>query len=216
MAYGQTSSGKTFTLVGTDEQPGIIPRYIEDLFCMTNSLPANFKIQCGFFEIYNEAIYDLLDVKEFHQTGKANLSLREDPKKGVFVDGLTQESVTNVGEAIAVFKRGDQFRRTAETKMNERSSRSHAIFCVSVEHDFIPDVEIVQEEVYDASTIGIKLKKRAVINFVDLAGSERQFGTDIDRLKETCQINKSLVVLSSVINNMGDGGKKFMHVRDSK
>ena len=68
----------------------------------------------------------------------------------------------------------------------------------------------------DPTSGRVRVKKRSVINFVDLAGSERQFGTDVDRLKETCQINKSLVVLSSVINNMGEGGKKFMHVRDSK
>ena len=68
----------------------------------------------------------------------------------------------------------------------------------------------------DPPNTRVKIKKRSVINFVDLAGSERQFSNDTDRLKETCQINKSLVVLSNVITNMTEGNKKFMHFRDSK
>lgn len=123
------------------------------------------------------------------------------------MDGLAEAAVGSVAEALEVFSRGEGQRTTAETALNERSSRSHAIFRVAVEHDFAPEAQ---------NAPGLRILKRAVVNFVDLAGSERQFGADADRLKETCQINKSLVVLSSVINNMGDGGKRFMHVRDSK
>jgi hypothetical protein len=135
----------------------------------------------------------------------------------VFVDGLTQAEVHSFEEAMEVFSKGENLRTTAETKFNERSSRSHAIFSVTVEHEVMAGVGYRnRKEQDDESPAKIRVRKRSVINFVDLAGSERQFGSDVDRLKETCQINKSLVVLSSVINNMGEGGKKFMHVRDSK
>ena len=143
MAYGQTSSGKTFTLMGNDEKPGIIPRFVDDLFSLTEYLSeSTFSVQCSFFEIYNESIYDLLNVPIFnHQAEKTNLNLREDPKKGVFVDGLTQEIVSSDIELMSFFMKGASIRTTAETRMNERSSRSHAIFSVIIEHDYIPNVE---------------------------------------------------------------------------
>ena len=75
-----------------------------------------------------------------NQPTKSNLNLREDPKHGVFVDGLTQEIVSNFREALSVFSKGETLRTTAETKFNERSSRSHAIFSIIIVHNYIPDV----------------------------------------------------------------------------
>lgn len=128
--------------MGTEEEPGIVPRFIKDLFGLTEDLcESTFSIQCSFFEIYNENIIDLLNVNDvINKPGKSNLNLREDPKRGVFVDGLTQEIVSTFNDALQVFARGETLRTTAETAYNERSSRSHGIFSLIVEHDYMPEV----------------------------------------------------------------------------
>lgn len=146
------------------------------------------------------------------------MALREDPRKGVFVENLTHLEVTNLDEMMQYFMIGMSQRSTAETRLNERSSRSHGIFTIRVEH-------IVEENSMDSPDLRggenksaqvVKIKRCSTVHFVDLAGSERQFDMDSDRLKETCQINKSLVVLSNVITSMTEKNKRYMHFRDSK
>lgn len=116
-------------------------------------------------------------------------------------------------------------RATASTRLNERSSRSHGIFTMKIEFgQGENDNEPNDDTAHDKSSIKrrrnkIKLKKRAVVHFVDLAGSERQQDFDADRMKESCQINKSLVVLSNVITSLtkeGNNKSRFLHFRDSK
>jgi len=110
---------------------------------------------------------------------------------------------------------GMSHRSTAETRLNERSSRSHGIFTIRIDHQIDEEMDS-QGDNPKLRDLSLKIKRSSVIHFVDLAGSERQFESDADRLKETCQINKSLVVLSNVITSMTEKNKRYMHFRDSK
>lgn len=216
MGYGQTSSGKTYTIVGGDEveERGVIPRFAEDLFKMKQEMPANrFTVLCSFFEIYNELIYDLMD------DGKAPLALRENPKDGFFVDNLIEVNVNSFDELNKAFRDGMLKRRTAETGFNQRSSRSHGIFTIKIESSVLLSDSPVSEELTEQSVpleSKLSIKKRCVLHFVDLAGSERHLEQDSIFLKETCQINKSLVVLSKAISSLNDSSKRYAHFRDSK
>ena len=133
-AYGQTGSGKTFTMMGPVDQEtglvvrelrGIIPRTFEYIFGLLEDQRQKMAshqhiIKCSYLEIYNEQIFDLLDA------ASSNLHLREEMKRGVFVDGLTEVPVVTPQQALDVFSRGHRSRRVAETSMNRESSRSHA------------------------------------------------------------------------------------------
>jgi len=169
-----------------------------------------FDVKCSFFEIYNEQIFDLLE------DNRSALALREDPKKGVFVENLSQVSVSSLEHMLDTFHAGMSMRSTAETRLNERSSRSHAIFTIKIEHLIEEDGEDSPLPENKKGRAVVKIKRCSVVHFVDLAGSERQFDSDADRLKETCQINKSLVVLSNVITSMTEKNKRYIHFRDSK
>jgi hypothetical protein len=156
-------------------------------------------------------------VPSFHKD-RTHLALREDPKKGVFVENLSHLNVETLEEMLEYFAIGMSHRSTAETRLNERSSRSHGIFTIKVEH-------VIEDDLMDSpdnksaskkTSQTVKIKRCSTIHFVDLAGSERQFESDADRMKETCQINKSLVVLSNVITSMTEKNKRYMHFRDSK
>ena len=163
-----------------------------------------YTCKCTMLEIYNETIVDLLD-----GSGAAgHLPLREDWQRGVFVDGLTEETAASWAEAYGVLCRGLLLRTTGETQMNPRSSRSHCVFTVDV-----------QARTTEAS--GVVALRHARLNLVDLAGSERQRSTAAAgvRLKEAGQINRSLTVLSAVIRSLGDvasGKERYIRYRDSK
>ena len=163
-----------------------------------------YTCKCTMLEIYNETIVDLLD-----GSGAAgHLQLREDWQRGVFVDGLTEETAASWAEAYGVLCRGLLLRTTGETQMNPRSSRSHCVFTVDV-----------QARTTEAS--GVVALRHARLNLVDLAGSERQRSTAAAgvRLKEAGQINRSLTVLSAVIRSLGDvasGKERYIRYRDSK
>uniref|UniRef100_A0A8C6P826 Kinesin-like protein n=1 Tax=Nothobranchius furzeri TaxID=105023 RepID=A0A8C6P826_NOTFU len=213
-AYGQTGSGKTFTMLGpsefdnfTDEFRGVIPRSFEYLFFLINreveksSKSKSFLCKCSFIEIYNEQIYDLLD------TASASLFLRENIKKGVFVEGAVEKFVNSAAEAYKVLSMGWRNRRVASTSMNRESSRSHAVFSMTLESK-----ESVNE------VVNIRMSQ---LNLVDLAGSERQKDTHTEgsRLKEASSINRSLMCLGQVIMALVDvSNGKHRHIcyRDSK
>jgi hypothetical protein len=152
--------------------------------------------------------------------------LREDPKKGVFVEGLTEFKADSIEEMMNFFLIGMSQRSTAETRLNERSSRSHGIFTIKIESCQESDTqgsggeqaswEEGRSERREGQYANVRVKRSSVVHFVDLAGSERQFESDSDRLKETCQINKSLVVLSNVISSLCEKNKRYVHFRDSK
>ncbi|CAG5866434.1 unnamed protein product [Menidia menidia] len=213
-AYGQTGSGKTFTMLGpseldnfTDELRGVIPRSFEYLFFLINQeverspKSKRFLCKCSFIEIYNEQIYDLLD------TASASLFLRENIKKGVFVEGAVEKFVSSAPEAYQVLSMGWRNRRVASTSMNRESSRSHAVFTMTLESK-----ETINE------VVNIRMSQ---LNLVDLAGSERQKDTHTEgsRLKEASSINRSLMCLGQVIMALVDvsnGKNRHICYRDSK
>ncbi|CAH3020308.1 unnamed protein product, partial [Porites evermanni] len=215
-AYGQTGSGKTFTMLGpaegeeesfTHQLRGVIPRAFEYLFSLVNREQekhgerVEFLCRCSFLEIYNEQIFDLLD------PASIGLSLREDLKKGVFVDGLLERDVASARDAYRVLNSGWLNRRVASTSMNRESSRSHAVFTMTLE-----------SKERKAGMASIKVSR---LHLVDLAGSERQKDTHAEglRLKEASSINKSLSALGNVIMALVDithGKTRHVHYRDSK
>lgn len=216
-AYGQTGSGKTFTMQGpmTEanlidfNQRGLIPRTFEYLFeCIRAEEEETgggreFLCKCSYVEIYNENIFDLLEI-----SGSAGTcSLREDIKRGVYIEGAKEEIINSPSEAYEVYERGSLNRHVAETSMNRESSRSHSVFTL-----FIQSKQRVGE-IIDV--------RESRFNLVDLAGSERQqmTGTTGQRLKEAGNINKSLLALSNVINGLveiSNGRVRHVQYRDSK
>ncbi|XP_048503619.1 kinesin-like protein KIN-7N isoform X2 [Beta vulgaris subsp. vulgaris] len=203
-AYGQTSSGKTFTMNGSENDPGIIHRAVKDVFDMiSKDHERDFLIRVSYMEIYNEEINDLLAVNS------QKLPIHESLERGVFVAGLREEFVSNAEQVHKLLEAGEVNRHFGETNMNVRSSRSHTIFRMVIESK--------NKEMDGSSSDAIRV---SVLNLVDLAGSERiaKTGADGVRLKEGKHINKSLMVLGNVINKLSEGAKQRAHIpyRDSK
>lgn len=199
--YGQTSSGKTHTMEGKHddmEQRGIIPRMMEYVFELINkaSIDLEFTVKCSVLEIYNEKIQDLLDPR------KNNLMVKEEKSKGIWVEDATEVYVMNKQEMRDVFKCGSENRKIGATAMNDKSSRSHSLFIVT----------IFQKDSKTDST------KTGKLYFVDLAGSEKLSKTKIEGgtlLEEAKNINKSLLMLGMVINALTEG-RSHIPYRDSK
>ncbi|GAB2293750.1 hypothetical protein Dimus_027963 [Dionaea muscipula] len=207
-AYGQTSSGKTFTMNGSENEPGIIHRAVRDIFDRIQTINGReFLIRVSYMEIYNEEINDLLVVDN------QKLQIHESLERGIFVAGLREEIVNNSEQVLKLLEAGEVNRHFGETNMNARSSRSHTIFQMVVESR---GKETDSSSGYFSSD-AIRV---SVLNLVDLAGSERiaKTGADGVRLKEGKHINKSLMVLGNVINKLSDGAKQRAHIpyRDSK
>ncbi|XP_032121264.1 kinesin-like protein KIF13B isoform X3 [Sapajus apella] len=208
-AYGQTGSGKSYTMMGTADQPGLIPRLCSGLFERTQkeeNEEQSFKVEVSYMEIYNEKVRDLLDPKGSRQT----LKVREHSVLGPYVDGLSKLAVTSYKDIESLMSEGNKSRTVAATNMNEESSRSHAVFKITLTHTL-----------YDAKS-GTSGEKVGKLSLVDLAGSERatKTGAAGDRLKEGSNINKSLTTLGLVISALADqsAGKnknKFVPYRDS-
>uniref|UniRef100_G1S420 Kinesin family member 4B n=1 Tax=Nomascus leucogenys TaxID=61853 RepID=G1S420_NOMLE len=208
LAYGQTGSGKTYSMGGayTAEQEneptvGIIPRVIQLLFKETDKKSDfEFTLKVSYLEIYNEEILDLLCPS--HE--KAQINIREDPKEGIKIVGLTEKTVLVALDTVSCLEQGNNSRTVASTAMNSQSSRSHAIFTISIE----------QRKKSDKNS-----SFRSKLHLVDLAGSERQKKTKAegDRLKEGININRGLLCLGNVISALGDDKKGgFVPYRDSK
>ena len=199
--YGQTSSGKTYTMEGipTDNDlMGVIPRMMQLIFDKINSGSPDieFSVKCQYYQIYNEKIQDLID------TRKTDLAIREDKNKGIWVEDCTEEYVESEEEMFNFFQSGASNRAVASTKMNALSSRSHSLFAVI----------IYQRNIITESS------KTGKIYFVDLAGSEKMSKAGIEgnmQLKEAQNINKSIMTLGMVINALTKGAKHVPY-RDSK
>lgn len=197
-AYGQTGSGKSYSMMGYGEK-GLIPRICEGIFTRSKKLKdkddtMNFACDVEYLEIYNEKVRDLLSNAP---KGKVNhaLRVREDPKRGPFVDGLTARTVTSFEEIDTLMEQGNSNRTTAATNMNDTSSRSHAVFTL----------KFTQASIIE----GVPCEKTSKINLVDLAGSERTSSTGATglRLKEGGNINKSLTTLGLVISALAERSK---------
>ena len=216
-AYGQTSTGKTYTMQGEiPNNAGIIPLTLEELFKQIKNDKDIIDSQIGvsFIEIYNESINDLLD------SSKINLDLRETPNREVIVSNLTEIKIRNHEQALNLLIKGNESRIVASTKLNEKSSRSHVIFRLNIEI-----TKNVKKNNFGEEEIEKVLLKNH-INLIDLAGSENSNKTGCvgQRLKEGSNINKSLLALSNVINklsqNTGNNNSSsqnfFVNYRDSK
>ncbi|CAH0664047.1 unnamed protein product [Chilo suppressalis] len=199
-AYGQTSSGKTYTMSGTETSPGIIPLAVYNLFEIIKSIPdRDFLVRVSYIEIYNETLKDLLNVE------KKNIKVHEN-FQGIKVD-CTEQVTTSPDEVLKYLKEGEANRQTGATNMNEESSRSHSIFQITIEsRDHIEGEE-------EAGCVNV-----STLNLVDLAGSERagQTGATGIRFKEGTHINKSLSALALVIKQLSEDQTRHVNYRDSK
>lgn len=197
--YGQTTSGKTFTMLGSHDNPGILPCTLRDIFNIIEKDESitDYKIYGSYIEIYNESVYDLLD-----KTG--NLKLLDDPRFGVVVMGAKKVRLKKFDDGIIIKDIGEENRKYRETLINEYSSRSHSIFQLFLETDF-------KENDTENSRI-------SCLNLVDLAGSERinDYDNKNGMFSETGHINKSLFVLANVINKLAEGKGGYVPYRDSK
>ncbi|KAJ9677108.1 hypothetical protein PVL29_022216 [Vitis rotundifolia] len=196
--YGATGAGKTYTMLGTVENPGVMVLAIKDLFTKIRqrSCDGNHVVHLSYLEVYNETVRDLLS------PGRP-LVLRED-KQGIVAAGLTQYRAYSTDEVMALLQQGNLNRTTEPTRVNETSSRSHAILQVVVEY-----------KIKDASMNIIN--RVGKLSLIDLAGSERALATDQRTLRslEGANINRSLLALSSCINALVEG-KKHIPYRNSK
>ncbi|XP_062927053.1 kinesin-like protein KIF3C isoform X3 [Mobula hypostoma] len=203
-AYGQTGTGKTYTMQGIwadQEKRGIIPNTFEHIFThISRSQDQQYLVRASYLEIYQEEIRDLLSKDQ-----NKKLELKEKPETGVYIKDLSSFVTKNVKEIEHVMNVGNQNRAVASTNMNEYSSRSHAIFVVTIE----------------CSELGLDGENHirvGKLNLVDLAGSERQSKTGVqgERLKEAAKINLSLSALGNVISALVDGKSTHIPYRDSK
>ncbi|KAK5917162.1 hypothetical protein CgunFtcFv8_012073 [Champsocephalus gunnari] len=203
-AYGQTGTGKTHTMQGVSNDPemrGIIPNSFQHIFTqISRTQNQKYLVRSSYMEIYQEEVRDLLC-----KDNNKKLELKENPDSGVYVRGLSSVVTKNATEIEHVMNIGNQSRSVGFTNMNERSSRSHAIFVITVECSEVgPDGE-------DHIRVG-------KLNMVDLAGSERQSKTGAKgkRLKEAAKINLSLSALGNVISALVNGKSTHIPYRDSK
>jgi hypothetical protein len=210
-AYGQTGSGKTYTM-GTGHETlskneGVVPRALRDLFDTGSAV----KIRGSYVEVYNEELRDLLD------PAPKKLHIREDATRGIFVDGARQVSLTSVEDAVTLLERGAASRATEATRLNDRSSRSHAILTLTVERR----KHLVEDSNGDVRASSHIAVVRSKIHCVDLAGSERckRSGAQGARLKEGIHINGGLLALGKVISALCDreeGKSAHAPYRESK
>uniref|UniRef100_A0A8C3L2Q6 plus-end-directed kinesin ATPase n=1 Tax=Chrysolophus pictus TaxID=9089 RepID=A0A8C3L2Q6_CHRPC len=211
-AYGQTGAGKSYTMMGKQEesQAGIIPQLCEELFEKINdnsNEEMSYSVEVSYMEIYCERVRDLLNPKN-----KGNLRVREHPLLGPYVEDLSKLAVTSYTDIADLMDAGNKARlvAVASTNMNETSSRSHAVFTI-----------VFTQKKHDAET-DLSTEKVSKISLVDLAGSERADSTGAKgtRLKEGANINKSLTTLGKVISALAEVSKKkkktdFIPYRDS-
>ncbi|XP_011297517.1 kinesin-like protein KIF3B [Fopius arisanus] len=200
-AYGQTGTGKTYTMEGIkgdSKRRGIIPRSFEHIFNhIGRSENMQYLVRASYLEIYQEEIRDLLQSDQ-----SLRFELKEKPESGVFVKDLSSVICKSAQEIQQLMNKGNMNRTIGATNMNEHSSRSHAIFLITIEMGSMEDS-------------GIRVGR---LNLVDLAGSERQSKTGScgDRLKEASKINLSLSALGNVISALVDGKTSHVPYRDSK
>ncbi|XP_058747789.1 kinesin-like protein KIN-4C isoform X2 [Vicia villosa] len=221
LAYGQTGSGKTYTMGtnynGEDSAGGVIPQVMRTIFNRVKDIKdesSELLIRVSFIEIFKEEVYDLLDPNsskgelagnaKFSGPARVPIQIRETYSGGITLAGVTEPEVKTKEEMSSYLSRGSMSRATGSTNMNSQSSRSHAIFTITMEQKNGDDVLC------------------AKLHLVDLAGSERakRTGADGMRLKEGIHINKGLLTLGNVISALGDEKKRkeggHVPYRDSK
>ncbi|PWA73788.1 kinesin motor domain-containing protein [Artemisia annua] len=209
-AYGQTGTGKTYTMEGEGgktkngefhEDVGVIPRAVEQLFDTLEAQNAEYSMKVTYIELYNEEITDLLAPEE---KSKKPISLMEDGKGAVFMRGLEEELVCSADEIYHILEKGSARKHTAETLINTQSNRSHSLFTITI-------------QIKEHSSDGVEVTKCGKLNLVDLAGSENilRSGAREERAREAGEINKSLLTLGRVINALVEHSGHVPY-RDSK
>ncbi|MCD7452807.1 Kinesin- protein 11 [Datura stramonium] len=216
-AYGQTGTGKTYTMEGEaikekngefHKNAGVIPRAVQQIFDILESQKAEYTLKVAYIEIYNEEITDLLSLdeesKSIDEKPRKPLALMEDGKGAVFIRGLEEVKVSTADEIYKILEKGSANKHTAETHLNKQSNRSHSIFSITLH---------VKESIQE----GMELIKCGKLNLVDLAGSENilRSGAKEGRAREAGEINKSLLTLGRVINALVDHSGHVPY-RDSK
>ena len=206
-AYGQTGSGKSFSMVGNaaaeegelliGAQAGIVPRICRSIFeriGASDDSSVSFKVETSMLEIYNERVRDLFNPTNAPPNG---LKVREHPKTGPYVEGMSSLLVDSYEAINRLMEEGTKARTIASTKMNETSSRAHTIF------------QIILTQTRVDRDLGQATDRVSRINLVDLAGSERAHSTGAtgDRLKEGININTSLSALGNCINALAERAK---------
>ncbi|XP_062507660.1 uncharacterized protein LOC134184072 isoform X2 [Corticium candelabrum] len=203
IAYGQTGTGKTYTIEGEsgDEARGIIPRASEHIFDYIQnqaSSSARFLVRCSYLEIYNEKISDLIDPT------RKDLRIREDAEGSVYVENLSEHVVRSLSDVRQLMKKGGTSRTTDSTRLNTVSSRSHAVFTIVVEHS-------------TTTSSGSTLVTVGKLKLVDLAGSERfEADAKYKHQEETKNINLSLYMFGKVVLALTTPGTTYIPYRDSK
>ncbi|KAM9250266.1 kinesin-like protein KIF18B [Cariama cristata] len=201
-AYGATGAGKTYTMLGSEESPGIMYLTMVELYkkIEASKEEKSCEVLVSYQEVYNEQIHDLLEPK-------GPLAIREDPEKGVVVQGLSFHQPASAEQLLEMLANGNKNRTQHPTDANATSSRSHAVFQIYVK----------QRDRVGGLARDLCVAKMSLI---DLAGSERASVTNAkgERLREGANINRSLLALINVINALADGKNKKTHVpyRDSK
>merc|ERR1712106_838338 len=213
-AYGQTGTGKTFTMEGersdgdftweNDPKSGIIPRTMNHLFDALNASGNEFTVQVSLIEIYNEEIMDLLSTAQTVE----KLKMYDDTKGGIKIKGMSEVTVKNKDDIYEIMERGSLKRKVAATEMNAHSSRSHCVFQIQI------NMKVVQE---DKSGIGEEYIRQGKLYLVDLAGSENvgRSGAQHARAREAGNINQSLLALGRVITGLVEGSPHIPY-RESK
>ncbi|EIN07350.1 kinesin-domain-containing protein [Punctularia strigosozonata HHB-11173 SS5] len=228
-AYGQTGTGKTYTMQGDlsptplgnpSPQAGMIPRVLFRLFHQLEATVVDYSVKVSLIELYNEELRDLLAPELSAPAGSTQpmgrgtsskdlqdggLKIFEDAsKKGVFIQGLQEVNVKDAKDAMAVLTKGSQRRQIAATKFNDHSSRSHSVFSITV-------------HTKETSSLGDDLLRVGKMNLVDLAGSENigRSGAENKRAREAGMINQSLLTLGRVINALVDRAS-YVPYRESK
>ncbi|KAM9336005.1 kinesin-like protein KIF22 [Symphorus nematophorus] len=200
-AYGPTGAGKTHTMLGSSEQPGVIPRAVGEVFSLVKAKDEDegwdYSVGMSYLEIYNEKVLDLLS------PNSQDLPIREDKDKNILIPGLTHTTITSFSDFDKHFVPASLNRTTASTKLNQRSSRSHAVLLIKVVR--------TQRALPHRQQTG-------KLYLVDLAGSEdnRRTGNQGIRLKESGAINLSLFTLSKVVDSLNSGTAVRVPYRDSK
>jgi len=202
-AYGSTGSGKTYTMAGTPEDPGLMVLSLRTIFDLIEKEESvhDFEVTCSYLEVYNEVIYDLLEKSSGH------LELREDPDQGIMVAGLKRIKVNSANKIFELLNVGNSRRKTESTEANATSSRSHAVLEITVKRQ--------QKNQYRSQVL------RGKLALVDLAGSERASETNNagQKLRDGANINRSLLALANCINALGKQQKKglaYVPYRNSK
>ncbi|KFQ77279.1 Kinesin-like KIF18B, partial [Phoenicopterus ruber ruber] len=201
-AYGATGAGKTYTMLGSEKSPGIMYLTMVELYKRIEARKEekSCEVLVSYQEVYNEQIHDLLEPK-------GPLAIREDPEKGVVVQGLSFHQPTSAEQLLEMLANGNKNRTQHPTDANATSSRSHAVFQI-----YVKQQDRVGGLVQDLQV--------AKMSLIDLAGSERASVTNTkgERLREGANINRSLLALINVINALADAKSKKTHIpyRDSK